>query len=161
MLLNTWIKKLKGYIVESSSKFCLSVAVFIQQEPPGDGPIFLSSVACFGNEQRLSDCPHAPFDAFHGCAHDQDQGISCVTEVGKYHCTILCFKFTFHDYIISECNHDDTRLVEGRNSWEGRVEICVEGKWGTVCDDQWNLMDALVACRQIGLPVTSTTHDVY
>lgn len=40
---------------------------------------------------------------------------------------------------------------------EGRVEICVDGRWGTVCDDQWSWMDALVACRQMGLSVTSKT----
>lgn len=37
---------------------------------------------------------------------------------------------------------------------EGRVEICIYGRWGTVCDDQWDEMESLVACRQMGLQVT-------
>ncbi len=44
----------------------------------------------------------------------------------------------------------EIRLAGGTDEYEGRVEVCYEEQWGTVCDDSWDDLEATVVCRQLG-----------
>ena len=70
------------------------------------------------------------------CTHSQDAGVRCATG----------------------CHEGDVRLLEGSTKLEGRVEVCKNNGWGTVCDDGWSKPDATVVCRQLDFSVAGETH---
>ena len=48
-------------------------------------------------------------------------------------------------------NYDDTYYDKGGLT-RGRVEVCIAGRYGTVCNDQWDYDDSSVICSQLGFP---------
>ena len=111
----------------------------------------MDDVVCAGNESSLTDCPHT---TNHNCLHREDASVQCQTsEVSKSSAiirplTILCIGITCYD--------GDVRLVNGRQPHEGRVEICFNETWGTICQRiylssySWNHSQADIVCKQLG-----------
>ena len=58
-------------------------------------------------------------------------------------------KELFFDFLA--CSTDwELRLVNGGSSLEGRIEVCLNGVWSTICDNSWDDTDAGVVCSQMG-----------
>ena len=51
-----------------------------------------------------------------------------------------------------DCSTGDIRLMNATDTSTtraGRLEVCINNAWGTVCDDRFNSLDATVACTQL------------
>ena len=70
-------------------------------------------------------------------------------------CIIVCqIDTAYYPCIHVGCAQGEVRLVNGTSDLEGRVEICLNNEWGTVCDEMWDTTDAAVVCRHLGLATT-------
>ena len=48
------------------------------------------------------------------------------------------------------CEEGAVQLVDGIIDREGRVEMCHDGVWGSICDERWDKTDAYIICQQLG-----------
>ncbi|NXA56742.1 DMBT1 protein, partial [Nothocercus julius] len=105
----------------------------------GTGQIWLDEVNCTGTEDNLSECQVKAWGE-HNCQHVEDASVeySGISELGPL------------------------QLLNGPNRCAGRVEVLHNHLWGTICDDNWDLADAEVVCRQLGcgtaLSATNRAH---
>ena len=69
------------------------------------------------------------------------------------------FSFSNINYLFSiidnttqpvNCKTEDIRLAGGTEDYKGRLEVCINQVWGTVCSINWRDSDTKVACRQLG-----------
>ena len=122
--------KFKVYIMMNQNSFAGGTAYYSSYFGRGVGLIHLDEVRCSGLEAKLLDCLHST--QLTHCEHADDAGVKCSSEM------------------VDNCTNGDVRLVGGTAATEGRVEICINKTWGTVCHDNWDYKDAVVVCRQLG-----------
>ena len=114
----------------------------------GSGSIFLDDVQCSTHATSILYCPSNPIGT-HNCTHSDDAGVRC-------ECKWLLSSALSHnvnnqyDPLTAPCTTGRPRLVGGNVENEGRVEVCINGSWGTVCDIEWDGTDAAVVCTQLG-----------
>ena len=70
------------------------------------------------------------------------------------------------DTVDGNCTHGDLRIASRTDDStdlfsEGRLEVCVNHAWGTICDTAYGTRDADVACSQLGYDDQGTCTYIY
>jgi len=140
----------------------------------GSGKIWLDNVQCSGMERHVSECSHSGW-GYQNCEHNEDVAVSCVDDTSETSSmsssgitsnmtsptTSTVFSTTStqspHQHTtqtsstVLPCQEDGrVALVGGISQREGRLEVCHNGTWGTVCDDGFNDRAARVVCYSLG-----------
>ena len=112
----------------------------------------ITDIHCNGTEDNFTSCTHNEAE-LHNCQPHDDAGVICqgfylllIHKSCMYLCTVSLGSMTTQ----SQCSDGNVRLVGGYSHYEGRVEVCINQAWGTVCDDHWDYNDANVVCGQLG-----------
>ena len=81
-----------------------------------------------------------------------------------YHSNVhVSYNVCFHilgDTVGAVCDNGDLRLVDGATSSEGRLEVCINDAWGSVCSLYWTNNEANVACGKLEYLSIGKIHSV-
>ena len=97
---------------------------------------------------RLLQCSHRELGS-HNCTNGEDVSVRCSGSKTGSLLKLKIFSDLFWYLYTGSCTNGDVHLVSGSNSTSGRVVVCANNQWGTVCDDYWDNNDAKVVCRML------------
>eukprot|EP00058_Branchiostoma_floridae_P007724 XP_002593212.1 hypothetical protein BRAFLDRAFT_120140 [Branchiostoma floridae] len=110
----------------------------------------MDDVKCSGTEPSLEYCDQRGWGS-HNCDHSEDVGLICDAPVTttEMQPTTIPQTTLYPDNGIITFSGFSVRLSSGGPNY-GRVEVLVNGTWGTVCDDRFGADEARVVCQELG-----------
>ncbi|VVC94602.1 unnamed protein product, partial [Leptidea sinapis] len=108
---------------------------------------WMNDVVCEGYETSLSKCIFSGWGSS-DCNPSEAAGVKCGLDIPPMEIKSRPRR-PLHE--VMDVLTASLRLVGGRSSYEGRVEIYYGGKWGSICPDGWTLYEASAVCRHLAL----------
>ena len=104
----------------------------------------IQNITCNGATHSINDC----IISEGSCTCQKVISLICFGK--RNSCRRLYLYLYGHTIEPTGCEEGAVRITDGLIENEGRLEVCVNGVWGSVCDDGWDKTDAHVACQQLG-----------
>ena len=120
----------------------------------GEGPIWLDELTCSGNDSSLIECSHNGWGICN-CTHADDIAVCCDPRPQSLPVRLTCPKCT--ESSCKSCPDKlHPRLSDCREqpTVRGIVEVQVNGEWGPISADGWDVNEATVVCGQLGYPIS-------
>ena len=102
---------------------------------------------CDGTENNVFNCSYNTIQQ-HSCSIYEEAYVHCQGSSIINH-IINIMETHSAPNTTDNCTNGEIRLVGGDTEYEGRVEVCYGGVWGSVCPSSWDSNDAKVVCRQL------------
>ena len=125
----------------------------------GSGPIL--TVSCQRQDSFLQDCIDKSFRNVESCNHGNDVGVECeginlkrndnIFHLSTHIIYIYIYTYMYIIFLLAvDCVHGALRLAGSSVSHQGRVEVCQNNTWKTICSNFWGINETMVICRQLG-----------
>ncbi|XP_060758916.1 scavenger receptor cysteine-rich type 1 protein M130-like [Neoarius graeffei] len=110
-------------------------------------PNWLDHLKCRKHDSNLLQCPSSPWGQNRCDNGDEVVHITCTGGWIQTFLLLSCSSFPSQKHCSKRWS---LRLRGDKGSCSGRLEVYHKATWGSVCDDQWNISNAQVVCRQLG-----------
>ena len=121
----------------------------------GEGPVWLDDLTCSASDTSIDQCSHNGWGV-HNCTRNDSVGVCCDPRPLSLPVRLTC-PSRCNNTLCKACPdklHPDRSDCQAQETVAGIVEVQVDGVWGPISADGWDVNEATVVCGQLGYPIS-------